>query len=733
MNFKKLSVDKNSVALDCPYFPTRQQAFIWKNWEIVSAQRLAKILGTTEENVLTAAAEMGLNVPPSINEAWLIHGYLTVIRNNWHLLNYRQLLQLLDWDEVKLAYTLKEEDFLWEKMGADKPVCPPLKFKNLSKEEKEKTAELKRIFLRNFPEHSRDYVEKPFNFLLNYKTETITVKEEQFKFNIIHPFSASHGDIFLNSQLDILPDNLLEQYASLGIKGIWLPAILYTLHPIKGAEEFSDGYEIRLKTLADLVKKCAKHGLELYLYLNEPRCMPDTFYNKFPDWKGVTLDRISATANCTSRNKKVIKWLEDACKNIFAKTPGLAGAFMITMSENLTHCHSKFTGNNCPYCRDRPIPEIITEIVCAIKNGIHASSPSAKVIVWDWAWMNSPEEGDNIDFELEIIEKLPRDIYLMHVSERGLKKHISGVEITVDDYSISQVGPSEKSNILWQHAKKLGMKTVAKVQLNNSWELAAVPYIPVPYLIREHLEKISSMKNIDGLILSWTHGGYPGGNLELLNQTPEQIALIKFGKKAAPIVCEAWKIFSEAFRNFPFDVLLMYLGPVNFGPMNILHLENTEHKATMIGFPYDDLKAWRARFSEDILEEQFRKLSTRWGEGLEFLSCAAKYVPKDQIKNIIEQKNISLAAYCHFRSTYLQIKFIRLRDRDLIKQKLEEVVKEELELAVKLHDVMRNDSRIGFEASNHYFYSLNDLREKVINCEYILNHINQKQRKDCVK
>jgi len=32
----------------------------------------------------------------------------------------------------------------------------------------------------------------------------------------------------------------------------------------------------------------------------------------------------------------------------------------------------------------------------------------------------------------------------------------------------------------------------------------------------------------------------------------------------------------------------------------------------------------------------------------------------------------------------------------------------------------RRDSRIGFEASNHYYYFPLDFVEKVINCEYIL-------------
>ncbi len=37
-----------------------------------------------------------------------------------------------------------------------------------------------------------------------------------------------------------------------------------------------------------------------------------------------------------------------------------------------------------------------------------------------------------------------------------------------------------------------------------------------------------------------------------------------------------------------------------------------------------------------------------------------------------------------------------------------------------LFALARQDSRIGFEASNHYYYLPQDLIEKVINCRYLL-------------
>ncbi|MCJ7560256.1 hypothetical protein MUO79_06515 [Candidatus Bathyarchaeota archaeon] len=49
------------------------------------------------------------------------------------------------------------------------------------------------------------------------------------------------------------------------------------------------------------------------------------------------------------------------------------------------------------------------------------------------------------------------------------------------------------------------------------------------------------------------------------------------------------------------------------------------------------------------------------------------------------------------------------------------VVADEIQNAKRLFVLTREDPRIGFEASNHYYYLLLDLVEKAINCEYILN------------
>ena len=45
------------------------------------------------------------------------------------------------------------------------------------------------------------------------------------------------------------------------------------------------------------------------------------------------------------------------------------------------------------------------------------------------------------------------------------------------------------------------------------------------------------------------------------------------------------------------------------------------------------------------------------------------------------------------------------------------ILDDEIDIALRLHEVMLRDSRIEFEASNHYYYTVNDLKEKILNCE----------------
>ena len=57
--------------------------------------------------------------------------------------------------------------------------------------------------------------------------------------------------------------------------------------------------------------------------------------------------------------------------------------------------------------------------------------------------------------------------------------------------------------------------------------------------------------------------------------------------------------------------------------------------------------------------------------------------------------------------------------RAQLRGQLQEILAAETDAAVALYQLAKQDSRIGYEASNHYFYVPLDLVEKVVNCAYL--------------
>jgi hypothetical protein len=213
-------------------------------------------------------------------------------------------------------------------------------------------------------------------------------------------------------------------------------------------------------------------------------------------------------------------------------------------------------------------------------------------------------------------------------------------------------------------------------------------------------------EGVSHLLLSWTLGGYPSGNL---------VATAKHFYKTCEFdaaedgTAEAQTCFAEAFREFPFHIRVLYYGPENAGPSTLLFPEPTGYTATMTGFAYDDLERWSSIYPLDTFEEQFSKLCKKWEIGLDMLD------EEDESETAI----MARATYCLFRSSLNQIRFIRARDSGRYSDAVS-AAKEELLTAKRMLALMNKNAAIGYEAANHYYYSKGQLAEKIINCNYIV-------------
>jgi len=66
---------------------------------------------------------------------------------------------------------------------------------------------------------------------------------------------------------------------------------------------------------------------------------------------------------------------------------------------------------------------------------------------------------------------------------------------------------------------------------------------------------------------------------------------------------------------------------------------------------------------------------------------------------------------------------VNVADAPTPRDTMQRTLEDEMVLARRLHELQSRDSRIGFEASNHYFYVPVDLAEKVLNCRHLLNQL----------
>ena len=111
-----MSENSKIKSLTLPHFPARFQAVVWRNWNLVPVDRLAKVLHASADTVFQSAQALGLEYRPEEWKLWEKRGYQTIIRRNWDLLDREQLLELLSWSGDRLDFVLKEEDFFYYKL-----------------------------------------------------------------------------------------------------------------------------------------------------------------------------------------------------------------------------------------------------------------------------------------------------------------------------------------------------------------------------------------------------------------------------------------------------------------------------------------------------------------------------------------------------------------------------------------------------------------------------------------
>src|SRR2546423_1713895 len=137
--------------LEAAWFPSRMHAFIWRNWALVTMDRMAAVLGAKPDNLVRVGRSMGLEPGRGLSDDQRRRASLTIIRRNWHLLPYEQLLTLLGWSAEEMAFTLREDDFFFHKLGRLKPKAAPLRWVEPDEAQRTRASEIARTVRDYFP------------------------------------------------------------------------------------------------------------------------------------------------------------------------------------------------------------------------------------------------------------------------------------------------------------------------------------------------------------------------------------------------------------------------------------------------------------------------------------------------------------------------------------------------------------------------------------------------------
>ncbi len=675
---------------------TPWQTVILRCYGVISTDRIAKTLNTSAKIVEQEAKKLGLE-KIKFEPDFAKKGYITPLRAVWNILPYEQIMTLLDTDEKTLDYNLKEDDFLDCKLGGFKPYCERVEYSPLTEAQERETAKTRAIIEENFIEDYAPY------FRFYERAEDFGERTDDAIKKVAYSYSLAYGDTFIEGE-SAIDEGLLKKMKSVGVNGVWMQGVLSALSPYPFCPKKSEGYEKRRENLKKIVEKCARYGVGVYLYINEPRALEESLFTaETESLKGSKEGKNYCL--CTSR-KSVQDYLYQAVRSLLEAVPDLAGLITITMSENLTNCFSRGT-RDCPVCLERGREVVVPEVNNIIAKAARDSGAKTEVIANLWAWTEG--HGWSEDAVYRAIDNLDASVAVMSVSELGTVIR-NGKSKTVSEYSLSQIGPCEETKRNLAYAKEKGHKVWAKVQINNSWEFSTVPYIPVFDLVIEHLKGLKKL-DLSGLMLSWTLGGYPTVTCDLVSEMLkgefdyDEWLKRTFGDEWKKIKT-AVEFFSEGFSAYPYGYETLYYGSQQVGATNLLYEKRTGREASMVCYPYDDIDAWRGRYSVEEFVSGLETLVEKFRKGLTILEGELT----DRAKEI---KLFASATAVSIESMLNEVKFIVETNAEKRKKLLDH----EKTLTLEHYEIASKDCRIGYEASNHYFYTQNAFLEKLLNIQ----------------
>ncbi|MCC6587995.1 MAG: hypothetical protein IT168_14975 [Bryobacterales bacterium] len=400
-------------------------------------------------------------------------------------------------------------------------------------------------------------------------------------------------------------------------------------------------------------------------------------------------------------------------------------------------------------------------------------NPDIEVLPWDY---NIANRRENADLKRDLIRQLPQGASPLLTWENGKSFNLDGFEGHLNDYSISQAGPAEVTEVQIAEARKRGMKVYCNADtFSCGGQLQTIPYQPFPqqwYARYNALEK----HGVDGTLESWSAGYTPNIMSEFrawyswsdappVEELLTAIARRGFGEAAAPPVVKAWNLFSEAIRFLPdtgptmgtsnaignplffeqppprtatfhhswkdHDKWMGYFGaglnpywPFTLGRLTFMpDFTNRTNKAELYARSASGINAPKDASILPVFLKYLQLAADRMGEGLQLYRQAALNAPRDKRDNAVREVNLAAQAHRMFLSEHALLEFedLRLRlaaapdgrTRTALPERLKNIAIEEIVRTERSRSAALRDSRLGFQFECDYVYTPYSLQEKL--------------------
>ncbi len=537
----------------------------------------------------------------------------------------------------------------------------------------------------------------------------------------------------LMSDIDYYPDNYLNRLAHNGINGLWIGTSFRTMLKSKIFTEYGFEEEIQVKKLNQVIEKCKKFGIDVYLFVTEPAS--SCYSPEIRNYKDLISHTEEFALLCPSK-QKVKDYIEESVTRLFTLVPQLGGIINITVGESLSGCGS-ISKLLCPDCKQnyKTLGNTLAVTEKMFADAVKKIAPNAKFISWTYeyrSWKNQ-----DVDCSCNARDKAV--IHMQNFEDLGEPVQL-GKKRLAYDYWLSYAGPGKVIKRTTKIDQKRNIEHFAKIQVCSSHEISTVPYVPAPGILYNKY-KYMQKTEFSGVMQCWYFGNYPS----IMNKSASLLSYLPFYKTKKSFLTDlaktycptyykdlvkAWQEFEKGYTNFPVNLAFEWVGPMQDSPCAPLRLKpkdwpmsGTWLKSEQAGDRIGECLLNGHTIDEAIILTG--RMCEHWKKGVKHF----EHIKHGFDDTFNEQLTIAKATGYIFESGHDVLKFYKLRHRLgtencnklAVLNQMKEIVFNEIKISYALIPLCEKDIRIGYHSeANGYKIFPEKLKWRIEQLEKLL-------------